>query len=76
MTSDPFSSFAWGVKALDDALIAEPVYASERGLSRRRERLGRTFKKALLAYLKSHKETVADVEAVREMIGEVEGIEP
>jgi hypothetical protein len=48
--SGPFSS---GVTALDEALIAEPVFKSEVGLSHRRVKLERAFAKAARAWVEN-----------------------
>lgn len=74
------SPFAYGVSALDDALAENPTFNSERGLSARRTKLEVAFATALRAFLEDYRDSVANVEDVRDMIEsvprvvEVEGV--
>lgn len=63
--SDPFARAA---TALDEALLTTPVFTSEKGLSHRRAKIERVLAVALREYLVAVRETVADVEVVRELI--------
>lgn len=62
------NAFSDGVTALDEALLATPVFASEKGLSRRRVRLEAIFAKALRAYLEGVRDGAPDAGVVRAMI--------
>lgn len=68
------NAFSYGVTALDEALLTEPVFVSERGLANRRAKLERAFKKALLAYLEDRGKSgdAIDVITINIMIEEID----
>lgn len=77
MTSRPFSD---GVTALDEALIAEPVFKSEVGLSHRRVKLEKAFAKAVRAYLEGVQGKIEDVDVlvpyfVKDLIADLPKVE-